>query len=163
MSSVTADLPNMHPPHPQPATADAAHDDEINLLEYWQILRDRQWVVAGIAAAVFVLALVFTLLATPIYRASSTLQIERDTMKIVDVEGLTPAESPMDRDFYQTQYELLQSRSLALRVVQDLRLVDHPQYADMMASVDDALAGKPAQAAAPARLQARERALVEPC
>ena len=42
-------------------------------------------------------------------------------MKIMDVEGLTPAESPMDRDFYQTQYELLQSRSLARRVVQDLR------------------------------------------
>ena len=66
------------------APADA--DDEINLLEYWQILRDRQWVVAGVTAAVFVLALVLTLLATPIFRASSTLQIERDTMKIMDVD-----------------------------------------------------------------------------
>ncbi len=44
-------------------------DDEINLLEYWQILRDRKWLVAAVAGAVFLLALVFTLLATPIFRA----------------------------------------------------------------------------------------------
>jgi capsular exopolysaccharide synthesis family protein len=143
------------------AGAAVPDDDEINLLEYWQILRDKQWVVAGIAATVFVLALVFTLLATPIFRASSTLQIERDTMKIVDVAGLTPAESPMDRDFYQTQYELLQSRSLALRVVQDLKLVEHPQYAEAIAAVDEGLDEK-GEKAAPARQQARTRALVEP-
>ena len=101
-------------------------DDTINLLAYWQVLRDRRWVIAGVTAAVLLLALAATLLATPIFRASSTLQIERDTMKIMDVEGLTPTESPMDRDFYQTQYELLRSRSLARRVVQDLQatLVD---------------------------------------
>ena len=144
-----------------PAHEAAAADDEINLLEYWQILRERQWLVAAIAAGVFLLALVFTLLATPQYRASSTLQIERDTMKIVNVEGLTPAESPMDRDFYQTQYELLQSRSLALRVIQDLKLVDQPQFAETMAAVDEGLAEK-AALAAPARQQARERALMQP-
>ncbi|RYZ75100.1 MAG: polysaccharide biosynthesis tyrosine autokinase [Lysobacteraceae bacterium] len=142
-------------------TEAAPADDEINLLEYWQILRERQWLVAGIAAAVFLLALVFTLLATPIFRASSTLQIERDSMKIVDVGALTPAESPMDRDFYQTQYELLQSRSLALRVVQDLKLVEHPQFAETMESVDEALAGKGAGAPASGPL-AREQALVQP-
>ena len=84
-------------------------------------LRARKWLVASVAGTVFVLALVLTLLMTPIFRASSTLQIERDAIKVVNVEGLTPAESPMDRDFYQTQYELLQSRSLALRVIQDQR------------------------------------------
>ena len=158
MNSVTAELPG-----PPPAMAAARQDDdEINLLEYWQILRDRQWVVASIAAAVFVLALVVTLLATPIFRASSTLQIERDTMKIVNVESLTPTETAGDRDFYQTQYELLQSRSLALRVVQDLKLVEHPQYAKTMAAVDEALARPPQPTTGPALQQARERALVGP-
>lgn len=139
-------------------------DDEIDLLEYWQILRERYRIVAGVAAAVFFLALVFTLLATPVYRATSTLQIERETMKIVDVEGLTPTESPMDRDFYQTQYELLKSRSLALRVVQDLKLVQHPQYADLMEAVDERLAEEAEADKRPARTgqQERERALVEP-
>lgn len=134
-------------------------DDTINLLAYWQVLRDRRWVIAGVTAAVLLLALAATLLATPIFRASSTLQIERDTMKIMDVEGLTPTESPMDRDFYQTQYELLRSRSLARRVVQDLHLEMHPQFAEMMANIDASFEGK--QATPSVRRDAHERALVD--
>jgi capsular exopolysaccharide synthesis family protein len=136
-------------------------DDEINLLEYWQILRDRKWLVAAVAGAVFLLALVFTLLATPIFRASSTLQIERDTIKVVDVGGLTPTESPMDRDFYQTQYELLQSRSLALRVIQDLKLAQNPEYKDIVEAVDEKLADGDKKAAV-SKTQVREQALVQP-
>lgn len=141
---------------PPPSDRD---DDTIDLRAYWQVLRDRRWVIAGVASAVLLLALAATLLATPIFRASSTLQIERDTMKIMDVEGLTPTESPMDRDFYQTQYELLRSRSLARRVVQDLHLARHPQFAEKMAKVDESLAD---QQPTPSVLRdARERALVE--
>jgi capsular exopolysaccharide synthesis family protein len=142
-----------------PIAVEADDDDQINLLEYWQVLRDRQWVVAGVTLAVFLLALAATLLATPIFRASSTLQIERDTMKIMDVEGVTPTESPMDRDFYQTQYELLRSRSLARRVVQDLKLPQAPLFADAMAKVDASFEGT--QATPSAKRDARERALVE--
>lgn len=134
-------------------------DDTINLLAYWQVLRDRRWVIAGVTAAVLLLALAATLLATPIFRASSTLQIERDTMKIMDVEGLTPTESPMDRDFYQTQYELLRSRSLARRVVQDLHLDKHPQFAESMANIDASFEGK--QAMPSVLRDAHERALVD--
>ena len=137
-----------------------ADDDEINLLEYWNILRERQWLVAGVAGAIFLLALAATLLMTPIFRASSTLQIERDTMKIMDVEGVTPTESPMDRDFYQTQYELLKSRSLALRVIQDLRLIDHAQYAEHIEAANEQLEKKPPAADTPKQV-VHERALVE--
>ncbi len=145
---------------PQIVAADAAardDDDQINLLDYWHVLVDRRWIVAAVAACVFVLVLAATLLATPVFRASTTMQIERDTMKIMDVEGLTPAESPMDRDFYQTQYELLRSRSLARRVVQDLSLDRAPQYAQAMAKVE---ATFEANAPSSKRRDARERALV---
>ncbi|HEY5805586.1 MAG TPA: polysaccharide biosynthesis tyrosine autokinase [Lysobacter sp.] len=142
---------------------DVRDDDEINLLQYWGILRERQWWVIGIAAAVVFLTLVLTLLATPVYRAGSTLQIERDTMKIVEFEGLQPTESPMDRDFYQTQYELLKSRSLARRIVQDLRLTTDKHYQEEMAQVDEDIADKADGQAVKAsvRQQAREAALVE--
>jgi capsular exopolysaccharide synthesis family protein len=142
--------------------ADSAHsidherdEDEIDLLEYWKILRDRKWLIAAITGGVMALALVLTLLTTPIFRASSTLQIDRETIKVVDVGGLTPAESPYDEDFYQTQYELLQSRALALRVIQDLKLVDNPEFKD------DAKPKKGAVLAATS-LQARERELIDP-
>lgn len=136
--------------------------DEINLIEYWRILRDRKWVIAGVAGAIFALTLMLTLLMTPIFRASSTLQIERDSIKVVDVGALTPTESPMDRDFYQTQYELLQSRSLALRVIQDLSLTRNPQFATIVTRVGRAFAEKNGYGAPGAKVQAEQRALVDP-
>src|SRR5690606_2688083 len=55
------------------------------------------------------------------------------------------------------QYELLQSRSLSTRVVQDLNLVEHAHFADTVAKVDERM---DKQDAGPnVRQQARERAV----
>ncbi|HEX4854366.1 polysaccharide biosynthesis tyrosine autokinase [Arenimonas sp.] len=111
----------------------AENSDEINLLDYWRIIVKRRWTVLGVLAIVLATTLVGTLLMTPVYRASTTVQIERDTIKVVEVEGFTPTESPADRDFYQTQYELLKSRSLAQRVISQLDIASDPAYQDMTA------------------------------
>jgi capsular exopolysaccharide synthesis family protein len=66
--------------------------------------------------------LIATLMTTPIYRSSLLMQIERESDKVLEYESLTPAESSNTKDFYQTQYELLQSRSLARRVIDQLAL-----------------------------------------
>ena len=102
----------------------AEREDEINLLDYWRILVKRRWVVAGTVAMVLVLALVGTLLTTPIYRATTTMQIERDGVQVLQVAGMNPADNDYNDDFYQTQYELMQSRSLSERVVSQLGLAE---------------------------------------
>lgn len=95
----------------------ADNDEEApNLLGYWQILLKRKWLVISVLATVLAVVLVKTLLTPSVFRASATLQIDQDTIKIIQSEGLTPADSVNDRDYYQTQYELLRSRSLAERV-----------------------------------------------
>lgn len=105
---------------------DAADSDEIDLLAYWRILVKRRWTVLGAAGIVLVTALVGTLLMTPIYRASTSLQIDRDTIRVVDVEGVQPMEGT-GADFFQTQYELLKSRALAQRVASQLGLAEGDQ------------------------------------
>ena len=151
---MTADLPGPSlPPRRKPSATTKSTCSSTGT-----ILRDACGWWPASPAAVFVLALVLTLLATPIFRASRRCRSSATRMQVVNVEGVMPTESPMDRDFYQTQYELLQSRSLALRVVQDLKLVEHPQYAKLMAAVDESLADKPQAAQGPALQQARERA-----
>jgi succinoglycan biosynthesis transport protein ExoP len=100
----------------------AAGGDEVDLLSYWRILVKRKWTVLASLAIVLATALVGTLLMTPIYRASATLQIDRDTMQVVQIEGMPQVEGSGANDFYQTQYELLKSRALAERVVGQLGL-----------------------------------------
>ncbi len=103
-----------------PEAEPAAND--MDLRAYWRILVKRRWTVFGAWLIVLITVLVGTLLTTPIYRSSAILQIERDTIKVVDVGAMTPLEGTGDRDFYQTQYELLKSRTLAERVVSQMGL-----------------------------------------
>lgn len=103
------------------ATSDS---DEIDLLSYWRILMKRRWMVLGVLGIVLVTSLIGTLLMTPIYRATAVLQIDRDTMEVVKVEGMNSVEGAASTDFFQTQYELLKSRALAERAVGQLDLAD---------------------------------------
>ncbi|MBA3487477.1 MAG: hypothetical protein H0T88_09885, partial [Lysobacter sp.] len=75
---------------------------ELDPRAYWKIVSDRRWIVLGILGAVMVLAVVLTLLTTPMYRALSTIQIQRDTIKVINSEGVAPADSAFDREYYQT-------------------------------------------------------------
>ena len=99
-------------------------EDGIDLMSYWRIMVKRKWTVIG--ALVFVLSatVIGTLLVTPIYRAAASLRIDRDTIEIVQVGAVSAAKGPGESDFYQTQYELLKSRALAEKVVNQLGIKD---------------------------------------
>jgi succinoglycan biosynthesis transport protein ExoP len=135
-------LPAIQPQHPMALAAaravvpvsldlregDSPTDrDEINLRQYWQIILKHQWTVLIALSIVFFSVLVATLLMTPIYRATATLQIDRDMVKVVQVQGMNTVES-LDDTFYKTQYELLKSRALAERVARALNLANDPAY-----------------------------------
>ena len=97
--------------------------DEIDLLAYWRILVKRRWLILSILAGIVALALLATLLATPIYRATAVLQLDQDTQQVVQVQGIDPDSGrAVDPNFLQTQYELLKSRSLAERVANQLNI-----------------------------------------
>ncbi|TCT22473.1 GumC family protein [Thermomonas haemolytica] len=98
-------------------------DDEIDLLAYWHVLVKRRRLIIGVLAAVVALALLVTLLATPVYRATTVLQLDKEGVRVIQVDGLQPGdERGLDPTFLQTQYELIKSRSLAERVANELNL-----------------------------------------
>ena len=97
-------------------------EDEINLLDYWRVLVKRRWAVIGLTLIAVFATFVNTLLTTPIFRASTTIQIDRETLNVVNVEGVNAGGGTNDWEFYETQYQLLRSRSLAERVASQLQL-----------------------------------------
>jgi len=99
-----------------------ANAPELDLRAYLQILWKRRWTVLAAALIVFVTVLVGTLLMTPIYRATAVLKLDKDTIRVVDVGAMNSVGDNGDRDFYQTQYELLRSRTLMERVVSNMGL-----------------------------------------
>jgi capsular exopolysaccharide synthesis family protein len=101
------------------------------LLRYLSILARRKWLLIGAVAVAAVLGLIVTLLMTPLFTAETTLEIKRESYQIVNVEGVEPDDSRLDMEFYETQWGLLRSQSLAERVVTELRLQDSPAFFEM--------------------------------
>ncbi len=89
-----------------------------------------RYVVLGAVVACFLIGLIATLLMTPQYTASSTIEISREADKVTNLQGVEQ-EAGRDQEFYQTQYGLLESRSLAERVAGRLKLVDSPEFFEM--------------------------------
>ena len=86
------------------------------------------WVIAGAAAAGLLIMLVVTLMTDKRYSSSVDLEISREDANIVNIQGVQPEGGSLDLEFYQTQYGLLEARSLAERVIEDLDLVDDEQF-----------------------------------
>ena len=94
----------------------------LKLLDYWRIVNKRKWLILGIVAAFVSLSAVRTLMQTPLYTATVRLQIDRNVAKIVEGGDLTPIESEYGDDFMRTQYQVLESHSIAERVASALKL-----------------------------------------
>ena len=94
------------------------------LTRYLRALQRRKWHVAGIIVVCFAVALLATLLATPLYSATSRIEISRSQENVTNVETLQSEEAGKTLEFYQTQYSLLETRSLAERVARSLNLAN---------------------------------------
>ncbi|MGX1308060.1 succinoglycan biosynthesis transport protein ExoP [Amorphus suaedae] len=104
-------------------------DPPFDLKKYIGVLFKHRWLVLGVMAFVVCVGLVNTLLQTPIYRGSATIEIKREVANLSGLAGVDNRENGASAiEFYQTQYELLKSRALAERIVAKLRLAEQPEF-----------------------------------
>lgn len=100
-------------------------DEGIDLRHYWSLLVKRKWVVLGVIALGATAAILATLMDTPIFRSTATIQIDRERLQVVKFADSSSYEPRrFDHEFVETQIQLLRSRSLAQRVVEKEGLVD---------------------------------------
>src|SRR5215475_3007857 len=105
-----------------PAPSDVeAERDEMPVLDYWRVLLARRWTIFAVFATAVVFTLIFTFKQTPIYQASTTMQIDRENPNILSFKDIYEVDNTYD-DTLQTQYKILESRSLARKVIEELRL-----------------------------------------
>ena len=133
-------------------TADEPELFGLKLLDYWRILNRRKWLILGITAAFVALSGVRTLMQTPLYTATVRLQIDPNVAKIVESGNVTPVEDGReDSEFMRTQYQVLQSRTMAERVASALKLGTDadffkPRDFSLIGWVMGMLRGNPSQA-----------------
>ena len=97
------------------------------LLFYWRSVAKRKWIILAVALAISVLAGLVALTIRPVYRATATVMIEQNKAKVVSIEEVYSGVGA-NREHFETQADLLASRSLASRVIQQLNLAAHPEF-----------------------------------
>ncbi|MFW2850782.1 GumC family protein [Sphingomonas sp. TX0543] len=117
-------------------TGIGTHDRIPLIRQYLRVALRWRYVILGAVAGCVLLGLIATLLMTPKYTATATIEISRESDKVTNFQGVDREASVADQEFYQTQYGLLKSRSLSERVATQLRLVDDPKFFQMFGIPD---------------------------
>lgn len=98
----------------------------IDLTYYLNIVAKRFWLITAFALLGIVGAVFVNTFTRPLYTASALLMIDREDSGKIDAVKLTSWSS--DEDYYRTQYNLLESRSMLAKVYNRLNLRDNPQF-----------------------------------
>ena len=112
---------------PDSTGARADFEGGIGALEYWRIVVDRRAIVLACLGVCVAATMLFTFLTPPEYQATTTLQIGRQAPEILTFQDILRVDPMAYRDFYQTQYRILQSRATLRIASERLDLVNRPE------------------------------------
>ena len=101
--------------------------DQLDLVRYWRAINRNKWRILLLTAAVGVLAALYASTLPPVYRGTATMLVESNKPKIVSIDEVYNSLTTT-LQYYNTQFEILKSRELAVKVVQRLKLAEHPAF-----------------------------------
>jgi succinoglycan biosynthesis transport protein ExoP len=101
---------------------------DVHLLDYVRVLYKRRWAAVTVFTIIMLAVTVYTFTVTPIFEAQVRLLIEAENPNVVAFKQVIE-EREANADYYQTQYSMLQSRSLARKTLDSLNLWNHPAFA----------------------------------
>ena len=111
---------------PQERRAPEPEDDDsdvIDLRAIWRLIVKHKWLLVSMAVVGLLAALLLSFIRTPLYLATTTVQVDKRAAKVVKFnQEADPSADLDDRTGLGTQLELLKSRVLAERVIDELRL-----------------------------------------
>jgi capsular exopolysaccharide synthesis family protein len=102
--------------------------ETLDIVEYWRAIAKRRWSILALTLIIAILATLVVFSMRPNYRGTATLLIEQGKAKVVSIEEVYNQGLTGNREYFQTQVEILKSDELARKVVQKLKLTAHPDY-----------------------------------
>src|SRR5208283_1990147 len=92
-----------------------------DLRAHWRTIQKRRWTVLSILLVTLTIVSIVTFKEKAIYRADALLEIQKENANIPTVQELFQLENVSD-NYLETQYKVLQSETLARRVIDQLHL-----------------------------------------
>ena len=120
--------------YPEVRTADFMGfglDDVLRLLRRWW------WVIASFIIASLLLTFYFVSKVTPVYLATSSIEVKQQERQIFSQESEVES-FVVDSEFFDTQIQLLQSKTLAGDIVDQFNLTSDPEFSSLEENSRDA-------------------------
>ena len=108
---------------------------ELDFKDYINIIDKHKWVVSTFFIILVSGVTFFSFWVQPTYRATTVLLIERQQPKVLSVEevyGMGLA----DKEYYETQYKILRSRTLIKHLFEDMNLYLDPDFSEAKDPID---------------------------
>ena len=100
---------------------DDASNKGSDLKDVFAVIFRRKAIILFITLLLTAIAYIYSLSLTPIYRATASIKIDVQGNKLAQYDDVFK-EKAADANFQTTQYDILQSRALAKRVIEKLKL-----------------------------------------
>jgi tyrosine-protein kinase Etk/Wzc len=122
-----SDLPNATMNLPiQQVQPNNEQDETIDLAKYFNFLLDNRWLIAGVALAVILLGVAYAYTAKPTYEANILLQVQEGAGSTKEIVGDLSNAFDFKTEAV-SEMEILRSRMVVSRAVDNLRLYIHVQ------------------------------------
>ncbi len=119
-----------------PQQQQPVEDDFIDLGRMFRAVMRHKWGILGLAFAIALATALVVYSMEPMYRATSSMALEYQQVNLVDVEEVYGV-GGFNYDVAFTEFQILQSRSIAERVARKLQLHKHPMLSSKPASQGD--------------------------
>jgi capsular exopolysaccharide synthesis family protein len=117
-------------------------EPEIHLRDYLRVLQKRRWTAITFFVILVTVVAVVTFTIQPVYRSAVQILIERENPNVVSIQEVLAVDATAT-DYYQTQYEILKSETLARRVIDRLKLGQNPDFQNPSARSEDSTSPDP--------------------
>jgi succinoglycan biosynthesis transport protein ExoP len=94
---------------------------QIHLRDYLRVIQKHRWTVITVFAIIVITVVIHAFTATPIYEATTRLIIDKENPNVVSIQEVMAFDAS-GTDYYQTQYKIIESRTVAREVIQRLDL-----------------------------------------
>ncbi len=109
-------------------TLDVMPEEVPHLLDYWHLIIKRRWTVLSCLLIVTATVAIGTLKQKPVYAGKVLVEINPEQPNVLNFKEILQIDNADVDSYRETQYKILESRTLAERVVKDLKLYLYPEF-----------------------------------
>jgi len=102
-------------------------EEKTDIRDYLRVVQKRSWTVITFFGILVGTVTVHTFTATPIYEATTRLIIDKENPNVISIQEVMVTDAS-GTDYYQTQYKIIESRTVAREVIRSLHLQEGEEF-----------------------------------